>query len=184
MVIHGLSVLYFIKICPHTYFMVKDGREMIAAHGDARVGTYQGPREHVVHADPISLDSRFITAAVSVMQSKQEFANLCVLKWGNDHTQWAPNCKDTTELRMQFRAAFLPGHYKDRSTPTWLLEQAAQKDVEALSLLCTIKPNEAPTEVQKFRTAAFKAADRVLDLHIHEAKKFLDSMLVSYVFVY
>jgi hypothetical protein len=125
-----------------------------------------------------AVDLRFIKAAVAVTDANNEFTDVCVEKWGNDPAKWGPNNLDTTNLRMLCRKAWLPIHYNDRPMLAWLVERASEQQQNPFEVLCTRTIKDFPAEVKQFRSAAFKAADRVFDLQLAEAKKHFESMRV------
>ena len=125
-----------------------------------------------------AVDKRFIKAAVAVSVANNEFTEVCVEKWGDDPAKWGPNNLDTTNLRMLCRKAWLPKNYNDRPMLEWLVERASEQNKHPFEVLCTRKTADFPQEVKQFRSAAFKAADRVFDLQLAEAKKHYESMQV------
>ena len=125
-----------------------------------------------------AVDLRFIKAAVAVSVANNDFADVCAEKWGDDPSKWGPNNGDTTNLRMLCRAAWLPTHYTERAPCQWLTNKAAEEEKHPLEVLCTRKIADFPDDVKLYRSAAFKAADRVFDLQLAEAKKHFESMRV------
>jgi hypothetical protein len=125
-----------------------------------------------------AVDLRFVKAAVAVSVANNDFADVCAEKWGDDPSKWGPNNGDTTNLRMLCRAAWLPTHYTERAPCQWLTNKAAEEDKHPLEVLCTRKIADFPDDVKLYRSAAFKAADRVFDLQLAEAKIHHESMRV------
>ena len=79
---------------------------------------------------------------------------------------------------MLCRKAWLPINYNDRPMLHWLVERASEQNQHPFEVLCTRTIKDFPAEVKQFRSAAFKAADRVFDLQLAEAKKHFESMRV------